>query len=89
MKLSLVESSGIKGNDWQTLGRYEGDEHEDQGVNVAGSRMIGFEINLNGLLSVRSQTRGVLGSTRPKAMPTPSLSGEDIASWKQWLDKIM
>tara|TARA_R110002049_G_scaffold25016_1_gene88217 strand:+ start:1618 stop:4287 length:2670 start_codon:yes stop_codon:yes gene_type:complete len=92
MTLSLVESSGIKGDEWQTLGRYECDDDQTDapkasGTKASGTRMIGFEVNVNGLLTVRSQTPGVPGSTRPTPMPTPNLSEEDVAFWKQWVDK--
>ena len=89
MTLSVVESSGLDGEDWQTLGRYDCDVNESSGENVGGTRMIGFEVNINGLLTVRSQTPGVAGSTKPTPMPAPNQSDDQITHWKQWLDKIM
>ena len=90
MSLSLVESSGVDGEQWQSLGRYHcHDDQADSGSVSPGARLIGFEVNVNGLLTVRSQTPGTPGSTAPTPMPVPSLSDEEIAEWKLWLDKIV
>jgi len=89
MTLSLVESSGLHGEDWQTLGRYDCEVNKNSKDKSGSTRMMGFEINVNGLLTVRAQTPGVPGSTRPRMMPEPRLREEDIAAWKHWLDKIM
>jgi molecular chaperone DnaK (HSP70) len=84
MTLSLVESSGVTGEDWQSLGRYE----FQIGDSGNRSRMIGFEINVNGMLTVRAQTPGTSASTRLPPLPTPTLSDESIEEWTQWLDSL-
>ena len=68
MKVSLVESSGIDGTDWQTLGRYDIDVSGDE--NPQRKRTISFDINVNGLLSVRS----------PMPVSTPSMGGDSVRS---------
>jgi molecular chaperone DnaK (HSP70) len=84
MTLSLVESSGVKSDDWQSLGRYE----FQIGDSDNRTRMIGFEINVNGMLSVRAQAPGTPASTKLAALPTPILSEMEIAEWTQWLDRL-
>ncbi len=84
MTLSLVESSGVEGNHWQSLGRYE----FEVGDSKVRSRMIGFEINLNGVLCVRAQTPGTSGSTTLPPLPTPTLSHEDLDEWTEWLNQL-
>ena len=84
MVLSLVESSGVESDDWHALGKY--DFHVGDSKNR--SRMIGFEINVNGMLSVRAQAPGTPGSTKLPPLPTPVLDEEAIAEWKLWLDSL-
>ena len=84
MTLSLVESSGVAGDDWHSLGRYDfllGDSR-------IRSRMIGFEINVNGLLQVRAQSPGKPGSVKLPSLPKSTLSEEDILQWTQWLEGL-
>jgi hypothetical protein len=84
MTLSLVESSGLSRNDWQTLGRYE--IKIDEGVQRA--RMIGFEIDVNGLLVVRAQAEGATSSNKLPTLPEPKLSDDQMAEWTRWLDTL-
>ncbi len=84
MTLSLVESSGVRGEDWQSLGRYD----FQVGESKVRTRMIGFEVNVNGMLTVRAQTPGTPGSTKLPPLPTPVLSEEKIAQWTKWLDSL-
>ena len=84
MTLSLVESSGLSRNDWQTLGRYE--IMIDEGAQRA--RMIGFEIDVNGLLIVRAQAEGAASSNKLPTLPEPKLNDEQIAEWSRWLDAL-
>jgi molecular chaperone DnaK (HSP70) len=91
LRVSLVESTGIKGNQWQTLGRHE--------IDIAGdgdgkrSRMISFEIDVNGLLTVRAPMMSgtnpnIINSTRLPPLPTPTLSGEEMVDWKKWIETV-
>ena len=84
MTLSLVESAGVESNDWHSLGSYE----FAIGDSKVRSRMIGFEINLNGILSVRAQTPGTSGSTTLPSLPTPMLADEDLEQWSEWLKQL-
>ena len=84
MTLSLVESSGIERADWHSLGRYE--IQTDETVNRA--RMIGFEVNVNGLLAVRAQAAGAPASNTLPALPKPALSDEELVDWTRWLDQL-
>jgi hypothetical protein len=84
MTLSLVESSGVESDDWQSLGRY--DFHIGDSKNR--TRMIGFEINVNGMLTVRAQAPGTPASTKLPSLPTPALSDDDVAEWTNWLDSL-
>jgi hypothetical protein len=84
MTLSLVESSGFSRNDWQTLGRYEITIEEG----AQRARMIGFEIDVNGLLVVRAQAEGATSSNKLSTLPEPKLTNEQIAEWTRWLDTL-
>jgi hypothetical protein len=84
MTLSLVESSGVANEDWHSLGRYD----FQLGDSRVRSRMIGFEVNVNGLLQVRAQLPGKPGSTRLPSLPEPVLSEEAIAEWIDWLASL-
>jgi molecular chaperone DnaK (HSP70) len=84
MTLSLVESSGLSRNDWQTLGRYEITIEEG----AQRARMIGFEIDVNGLLVVRAQAEGATSSNKLPTLPEPKLTDEKISEWTRWLDAL-
>ncbi len=84
MTLSIAESSGIHGQDWQALGRYE---FKIDNPNYR-SRTIGFEVDVDGLLQVRAQDPGKTGSVKLKSLPALSLTEDDIEEWKTWIDSI-
>jgi hypothetical protein len=84
MTLSLVESSGVDSDDWHSLGRYD----FQIGDSKSRARMIGFEINVNGLLTVRAQEPGTSGSTRLPSLPRSGMSEESILEWTEWLDSF-
>ncbi len=85
MTLSLVESAGVEGQDWHSLGRYD----FQLDASSPSVRMIGFELDFNGMLNVRAQTPGQPGSTRLRPLPEPMLSEDSIAEWTEWLDRLM
>lgn len=90
MTLSLVESSGVDSSDWHSLGRYDFQIDDAQ----PASRMIGFELDFNGLLNVRAQISGgsaavASASTRMRSLPEPVLSEDNIREWMEWLDRLM
>lgn len=86
MTLSLVESSGVHGEDWQSLGRYDFEFGPEAANRLKRARMIGFELNVNGLLECRAQTPGTPGSERLATLPAPMMSPEQIAEWTQWIE---
>ena len=89
MTLSLVESSGIHADDWHALGRYEFEIGEDERKSrLKRTRMIGFEVNVNGMLTVRAQTPGQHGSTTLESLPKPVLSDEEIPEWIEWISDL-
>ncbi len=55
MTLSLVESSGVASDDWHSLGRYDFEIGDQQSNRNNRMRMIGFEVDMNGILSIRAQ----------------------------------
>ncbi len=85
MTLSLVESSGVQGDDWHSLGRYT---FQLSNSSVRNTRMIGFEINVNGLLQVRAQSPGKPGSMKLPSLPESNLSEEDVEQWTQWVESL-
>ncbi|QDT05553.1 Serine/threonine-protein kinase PknB [Rubripirellula lacrimiformis] len=89
MTLSLVESSGVNGHDWHSLGRYEITAGESSDQQVLTSRMIGFEINVNGCLSVRAQTPGVAASTKLPPLPASTITEESMAEWTKWIASLV
>ncbi len=88
MTLSLVESSGVESEDWHSLGRYDFEISDEKSNRVSRTRMIGFEIDMNGMLTVRAQAPGAPGSTKLPSLPEPVLEQESIPEWTQWLDEI-
>ena len=94
MTLSLVESSGLEGEDWHALGRYEFSFGEqlaanESAVQTARGRNIGFEVDINGMLTVRSQTPGMPGSSKLPGLPVTALSDEEMTSWIRWLEEAV
>ena len=88
MTLSLVESSGVAGDDWQSLGRYVFDIPKDDSVAKKRTRMISFQIDRSGLLTVRTQTPGATGSKRLANLPKPNLDSDAANEWETWLNTV-
>lgn len=84
MTLSVVESSGVYGDKWHSLGRYQFDVDKDSSNQLKRTRLIGFELNVDGLLTVRAQTPGTPESRRLATIPAPTLVAEDEAEWMRW-----
>ncbi len=87
MTLSLVESSGVESDDWHSLGRYDFDIKDPSSNRISRTRMIGFEVDMNGVLTVRAQEPGAPGSKKLPPLPTPVLAPESVPEWTQWLDE--
>ncbi|QDT08687.1 protein kinase domain-containing protein [Planctomycetes bacterium K23_9] len=88
MTLSLVESSGVNSTDWQSLGRYTFEIEAGHANRLKRTRMIGFELNINGMLLCRAQTPGTPGSTKLSILPAPMLSDDEVATWKKWINDL-
>ncbi|TWU60039.1 Serine/threonine-protein kinase PrkC [Rubripirellula tenax] len=91
MTLSLVESSGVVGDDWHSLGRYEfGGSNAKGGDNdrPIAAQTIGFEVNVNGLLTVRTRLPGTASSTKLPPLPTPVITDESMKEWTKWIDGL-
>jgi serine/threonine protein kinase len=94
LNVSLVESSGIDGGDWQTLGRHE--IEVGSGGDGKRSRMISFEINVNGLLTVRAPmpssgshnaaTANILTTRRLPPLPAPTITDDEMVDWEKWVE---
>ncbi len=89
MSLSLVESSGVQGKDWQKLGNYVFEVGEDETSRMHRTRMIGFEVDVNGLLTVRAQKPGQHGSSTLESLPKPVLADDQIPQWSRWITSLL
>ena len=88
MILSVVESSGVRGDKWHSLGRYEFKVDKDSKNQLKRTRLIGFELNVDGLLTVRAQTPGTPESTRLSIIPEPLLEAKDEPLWTRWVASL-
>lgn len=81
--LSLAESSGTTGEQWQTLGRHTIEVAEGE---TLPTRRLGFELDINGLLSVHLE-RPDLGRTIVlPSLPPPTVDESQWADWRQWIE---
>lgn len=82
LTLALVESSGVDDEAWQTLGRHSIEVNQGDKAPV---RRLGFEIDINGLLSVHIE-RPELGRTvQLPALPQLAVSAEQWEDWREWV----
>ncbi|MFG0287598.1 MAG: protein kinase [Rhodopirellula sp. JB044] len=83
LTLALVESSGLDDEGWQTLGRHrisvDAAEH-------APTRKIGFEIDINGLLSVHLERPDLGRTVRLPSLPELGLSPDQWEDWREWVE---
>jgi serine/threonine protein kinase len=87
MTLSLVESAGVNAADWHSLGRYTFEIEAGHSNRLKRTRMIGFELNVNGMLVCRAQTPGVPGSQKLSDLPAPMLSDDAVKKWTLWIQE--
>ncbi len=85
MTLALVESSGIDGNAWHSLGRYTFEIDPKSNVQT---RLLSFEVDVNGLLNVRSQSPPSPGSVKLPPIPQPMLDEAAFANWSVKLQSM-
>jgi serine/threonine protein kinase len=88
MTLSVVESSGVEADQWHSLGRYEFKVDTTSGSQLKRTRLIGFELNVDGLLTVRAQTPGMPESKRLPTIPEIPLSPNEEAEWSSWVEGL-
>ena len=87
MPLSIVESAGISHEQWQSLGRYDFEVNSGDSQ-VKRTRMVGFELNVDGLLVVRAQTPGTPESKKLKTIPEPMLPTKEEEGWASWIESL-
>ncbi|MCD0460795.1 protein kinase domain-containing protein [Roseiconus lacunae] len=85
MTLSVVESSGIRSESWHSLGRYTFEVERQADGQVKRTWMVAFELNVDGLLTVRAQTPGSPNSKRLTVIPEPTLPLKDETEWTRWM----
>lgn len=83
LTLALVESSGVHDEAWQSLGRHriEVDSSEQ-----TPTRKIGFEIDINGLLSVHMERPDLGRTVRLPALPELSVGADQWEDWREWVE---
>ncbi|MEM9825184.1 MAG: protein kinase [Planctomycetota bacterium] len=84
MSITVAESSAVDQKSWQTLGKNQVEMAEDPSGSV--SRTVSFELDINGLLSLRIQESGGPGSRRLPTLPPPNLDEAEILAWRRWVD---
>ncbi|OYP34756.1 hypothetical protein CGZ80_14100 [Rhodopirellula sp. MGV] len=85
MTLSVVESSGVHSETWHSLGRFTFEVSRQADGQVRRTWMIAFELNVDGLLTVRAQTPGTPESKRLAVIPEPTLPLKDEPEWMRWM----
>ncbi|TWT94150.1 Serine/threonine-protein kinase PknB [Neorhodopirellula pilleata] len=82
LTLALVESSGVDDEAWQTLGRHSITvDHGDE----APVRRLGFEIDINGLLSVHMENPELGRTVQLPALPQLAVTPEQWENWREWV----
>ncbi len=83
LTLALVESSGLQDESWQTLGRHRMmvDASEQ-----SPTRTIGFEVDINGLLSVHLERPDLGRTVKLPALPEMPVSADQWEDWREWVE---
>ncbi|MEM6366153.1 MAG: protein kinase, partial [Planctomycetota bacterium] len=81
--LSLVESSGPGGTSWQSLGRHSIDI---DGREAATKRRLGFEIDINGLLSVHLERPDLGRTVMLPSLPRLPVTPDQFDGWREWVE---
>ncbi len=83
LTLALVESSGVEDEAWQTLGRHRIAVDASE---RAPTRKIGFEIDINGLLSVHLERPDLGRTVRMPSLPELGMSPDQWEDWREWVE---
>jgi molecular chaperone DnaK (HSP70) len=82
LTLALVESSGMYDEAWQTLGRHS--IAVDSGKETA-ERRLGFEVDINGLLSVHMERPDLGRTVQLPPLPQLSVTSDQWEDWREWV----
>ncbi|WP_404310008.1 protein kinase domain-containing protein [Neorhodopirellula lusitana] len=82
LTLALVESSGVRDEAWQTLGRHRIPVNLDE---ATPTRRLGFEIDINGLLSVHMERPDLGRTVELPALPELAIKPEQWEDWREWV----
>ncbi len=85
MTLEIVESSGPTGEGWHALGRYT--FQLDRDASSGRTRLVSFEVDVNGLLNVRVQAPSSSGSVKLPKLPSTILTDLAVSQWTDDLNK--
>lgn len=83
LTLALVESSGVHDEAWQSLGRHR---IEVDASERTPTRKIGFELDINGLLSVHMERPDLGRTVRLPALPELSIGADQWEDWREWVE---
>lgn len=79
--ITVVESAGGEGRPWRSLGT-----HALLPTEIHKNQEAIFEVDIDGLLSLRLRSSETGETTRLPVLPTPTLSADDIRFWRNWLN---
>lgn len=81
--LTVVESAGGLGRPWRSLGTHPLPDISGNPVLEAA-----FEVDINGLLTVRLRNATTGETTRLPDLPTPMLTADEISQWASWVEEV-
>jgi len=81
--LTMVESFGWESPSWCSLGNYR-----FPAGNARSAIEVTFEVDINGLLSVRTRDPETGQIQRMDPLPKPTLTNEALTEWGQWIDEL-
>ncbi|MEO9595139.1 hypothetical protein, partial [Rhodopirellula bahusiensis] len=81
-----VESSGKNGENWQTLGRHIIEVAPDE---VNPMRRLGFELDINGLLSVHLERPDLGRTVMLPSLPNSDMDEMQWQDWREWIEATL
>ena len=82
LTLALVESSGVSDDAWQTLGRHK---IVVQSGDQTAERRLGFEVDINGLLSVHMERPDLGRTVQLPPLPQLAVTSDQWEDWQEWV----